>query len=124
MKAKDIIRYEDTNKNTILLIVNKTVCRVFEVSAFLLSKHVPVKKLYNKYSRSSNTRMIYAWFSVRQLDKVLDTLQTHGFHPVYHKEGYILLKKEGIQPDGYDEWREKVYDGVMVEQAYSMERTW
>lgn len=123
MKAKDIIRYEDTNQNTILLIVNKTVCRAFEVSAFWLSRHVLTPKLYSKYSRSLNARMIYAWFSVRKLGKVLDTLQSHGFHPVSHKEGCIILKKEGIKPDDYDEWREKVYNKAMVEQARPVAKT-
>ena len=124
MKAKDIIQYETTNENTILLIVNKSVCRVFEVSAFWLSKHIPMKKLYNKYSRSLNTRMIYAWFSARRLNKVLDDLQAEGFRPITQKDGYIVLKKEGAKLEGYDEWKEKVFDGVMVEQAYTMEKVW
>lgn len=125
MKAKDIIQYESTNKDTILLIVNKSVCRVFEVSAYWLSKHVPTKKMYNKYSRSLNTRMIYAWFSIRKLSKVLDSLQAEGFNPITQKDGYIVLKKEGAVPDGYDEWKEKVFDGVMVEQQMlSMEKVW
>ncbi|MDR0660919.1 MAG: hypothetical protein LBG19_09010 [Prevotellaceae bacterium] len=121
MKAKDIIQYEVSNQDTILLIVNKSVCRVFETSAYWLSKHIPMDKLYNKYSRSLDTRMIYAWFSVRRLNKVLDELHAKGFHPVARKEGYIVLKKEGAKPDDYDEWRERVYDGVMVNQVYIME---
>lgn len=122
MKAKDIIQYEDDNKNTILLIVNKTVCRAFEVSAFWLSRCMVAKKFYSKYSRSLNSHMIYTWFSVRKLDKTLDALHTQGFQPISYKDCYIILKKEGVKPDGYDEWRENMYDNAMVEhQNYVVE---
>ena len=69
-----------------------------------------------------NSHLIYTWFSVRKLDKVLDMLQAQGFRPTSQKDGYILLKKEGAKPDGYNEWRERVYDSAMVEQqVYAME---
>ena len=116
MKTKDIIQYEKNNENTILLIVNKTVCRAFETSAFLLSKCIPIEKFYCKYSSAANIHMLYTWFSARKLDNVLDMLRLHGFYPISCKEGSILLGKENIKPDGYGEWREKVYDEIMVEQ--------
>lgn len=122
MKAKDIIKYESENEDTILLILNKSVCRVFEVSAFWLSRCIRVDKLYNKYSRGLDTRMIYAWFTVRRLNKVLEELQAAGFRPTVRTEEHIILKKEGATPEGYDEWKEQVYNGAILEKhAYDME---
>ena len=124
MKSKDILQYESANNNTILLITNKSVCRVFEVSAFWLSENTSVRDLHHKYSRSLDARMIYTWFPVRKLNKVLEELQVQGFHPVSQENGYVVLRKDGAALEGFNEWKEKVYDNVMVEQVHALEKAW
>lgn len=124
MKAKDIFQYESTNENTILIIVNKSVCRAFEVSAFWLNKCTSIEKLHSKYSRSLSSHMIYAWFSTRRFGKILKDLQAQGFRSVANNSSYIILKKEGAKLEGYDEWKEKVFDEAMVEKHLQRMVVW
>ncbi len=108
MKTKDIIQYEKANINTILLHTNKSVCRVYEVSAYWLSSHTPVDKFHRKHCRGHNTHLLYVWFHASKLGQILKNLHSQGFRAVSTQNDHIILQNDSRQTENYHGWREKI----------------
>jgi len=68
--------------------------------------------------------MVYAWFSASRLNRMLEEFHVQGFHPVVRQETYIVLKKDSVKPDGYDMWKDRIFNEVIIKQALVEEGVW
>ena len=119
MRAKDVIDYELENANTIMLHVNKSVCRAYEVSAYrLMSYFGNEMKVHHKNCQSQDVDLLYVWFPTNRISDLLDRLYDDGYELVSEKDkGRIILKKEAIGAENYDGWKDKMLNRIVVEMS-------
>lgn len=109
VRTIDIINYELGNERTVLFHINKSVCRVYEVSAYWIASHLPIEKIHIKKSCSLDANLLYVWFHTSKLEDVIERMSEKGFHPVIRSNKHIVLKNEDITDNAnFDSWRTKV----------------